>query len=88
MIALSGASDKAVRAQIAESVSLIVELEVHERRPDLIDVRQRTNLTDFTHILPATRTITQQQRHEHQPRHARLGDHPLYLPRLAFMRVL
>ena len=40
MIALSGASDKAIRAQIAESVSLIAELDFPERWPDLIDVRQ------------------------------------------------
>jgi exportin-2 (importin alpha re-exporter) len=37
MIALSGASDKAIRAQIAESVSLIAELDFPERWPDLID---------------------------------------------------
>ena len=52
MISLSGASDKAIRAQIAESVSLIAELDFPERWPDLIDVRQRTNLTNFTHLLP------------------------------------
>ncbi len=40
MIALSGASDKAIRAQIAESVSLIAELDFPERWPDLIDVRR------------------------------------------------
>jgi exportin-2 (importin alpha re-exporter) len=40
MIALSGPNDKAVRAQIAESVSLIAELDFPERWPDLIDVRQ------------------------------------------------
>jgi exportin-2 (importin alpha re-exporter) len=40
MISLSGASDKAIRAQIAESVSLIAELDFPERWPDLIDVRQ------------------------------------------------
>ncbi|KAI9431167.1 importin alpha re-exporter [Lactarius indigo] len=37
MIALSGASDKAIRAQIAESVSLIAELDFPQRWPDLID---------------------------------------------------
>ena len=30
-----------------------------------------TNKRTFTHVLPATRTITQQRRHEHQPRRAR-----------------
>ena len=91
MIALSGASDKAIRAQIAESVSLIAELDFPERWPDLIDVRQlnsRThpNLTDFNSCStnPATRTIPQQQRHEHQPRRAR--DRTFYLPRVAFAR--
>jgi exportin-2 (importin alpha re-exporter) len=39
MIAHSGASDKAIRAQIAESVSLITELDFPERWSDLIDVR-------------------------------------------------
>ena len=87
MIALSGASDKAIRAQIAESVSLIAELDFPERWPDLIDVRQlnERTLTDFTHILPpGARTIPQQQRHEHQPRCTR--DRTLYLPRVAFAR--
>ncbi|KAN0129953.1 Armadillo-type fold [Lactarius tabidus] len=37
MIAHSGVSDKAIRAQIAESVSLITELDLPERWPDLID---------------------------------------------------
>ena len=45
MIALSGASDKAIRAQIAESVSLIAELDFPERWPDLIDVRQVNSRT-------------------------------------------
>lgn len=39
MIALSGPNEKAIRAQIAESVSLIAELDFPERWPDLIDVR-------------------------------------------------
>ena len=39
MIALSGTNEKAIRAQIAESVSLIAELDFPERWPDLIDVR-------------------------------------------------
>ena len=53
MIALSGASDKAIRAQIAESVSFIAELDFPERWPDLIDVRQRANLTE-----PHSRSIS------------------------------
>ena len=84
MIALSGASDKAIRAQIAEPVSLIAELDFPERWPDLIDVRQRANLSNLTHVLLATRTISQQQRHEHQPRRTR--DRTLYLPRVAVAR--
>jgi exportin-2 (importin alpha re-exporter) len=40
MIALSGRNEKAVRAQVAEAVSLIAELDFPERWPDLIDVRQ------------------------------------------------
>jgi exportin-2 (importin alpha re-exporter) len=39
MIALSSTNEKAVRAQIAESVSLIAELDFPERWPNLIDVR-------------------------------------------------
>jgi exportin-2 (importin alpha re-exporter) len=39
MIALSGTNEKAIRAQIAESVSLVAELDFPERWPDLIDVR-------------------------------------------------
>ena len=39
MIALSSTNEKPVRAQIAESVSLIAELDFPERWPDLIDVR-------------------------------------------------
>ena len=54
MIALSGASDKAICAQIAGSVSLVAELDFPERWPDLIDVRQlnERTLTNFTHVLP------------------------------------
>ena len=58
MIALSGVSDKAICTQIAESVSSIAELDFPEQWPDLIDVRQRMNLTVFTHVLSATRTTT------------------------------
>ena len=45
MIALSGASNKAIRAQIAESVSLMVELDLPDRWPDIIDVRQLNEQT-------------------------------------------
>ena len=44
MVALSGTSNKAIRAQIAETVSLIAELQFPERSPDIIDVHQQTNL--------------------------------------------
>jgi hypothetical protein len=53
MIALSGSSEKAIRAQIAESVSLIAELDFPERWPDLIDVRQQSSLifSSNSHII-------------------------------------
>lgn len=38
MITLSGAEDKAIRAQIAESVALIAELDFPTKWPNLIDV--------------------------------------------------
>ncbi|OBZ72875.1 Importin-alpha re-exporter [Grifola frondosa] len=37
MIALSGPSDKAIRAQVAESISLIASCDFPERWPDLVD---------------------------------------------------
>ena len=40
MLALSNPSEKAIRAQIAEAVSLIAELDFPSKWPDLIDVRQ------------------------------------------------
>ena len=40
IIALSGASDKAIRAQIAQSVSLMAKPDFSERLPELIEVRQ------------------------------------------------
>lgn len=39
MIALSAPEDKAIRAQIAESVALIAELDFPGKWVDLIDVR-------------------------------------------------
>jgi exportin-2 (importin alpha re-exporter) len=39
MIALSDHTDKAIRAQIAESVALIAELDFPAKWTDLIDVR-------------------------------------------------
>lgn len=38
MIALSSTEDKAIRAQVAESVSLIAELDFPNKWADLIDV--------------------------------------------------
>lgn len=38
MLALSSPPDKAIRAQVAESVSLIAELDFPEKWTDLIDV--------------------------------------------------
>lgn len=81
MIALSGASDMAIHTQIAESISLIAELKFPEQWPNLVHVHQWMNLTDFTYVLPATHTITQQQQHEHQPQCA--WDCTLYLPQVS-----
>ena len=57
MIALSHPADKSIRAQIAESVALIAELDFPSKWPDLIDVRpvrpHRTHLTPS----PATRPL-------------------------------
>jgi hypothetical protein len=39
MISLSSPTDKALRAQIAESVSIIAELDFPQKWPELIDVR-------------------------------------------------
>jgi hypothetical protein len=50
MIALSSPSEKAIRAQVAESVSLIAELDFPERWRDLIDVRQQSDLTLIPNI--------------------------------------
>ncbi|KAI0248954.1 importin alpha re-exporter [Lactifluus subvellereus] len=48
MIALSGTNEKLIRAQIAESVSLIAELDFPERWPDLIDqLVQSLSSNDF-----------------------------------------
>ena len=38
MIQLSNASDKAIRAQVAESISLIAKVDFPEQWPDLVDV--------------------------------------------------
>lgn len=63
MIALSGPNEKTIRAQVAESVSLIAELDFPERWPDLVDVRQWSRLLPLTHSflyhLAATRTTHQ-----------------------------
>jgi hypothetical protein len=73
MIALSGANEKAIRAQIAESVSLIAELDFPDRWPNLIDVRYPflvglSSIIILLNLLAATRTIPQQHRFQHQPR--------------------
>ncbi len=39
MLALSNPADKAIRAQVAESVSLIAALDFPNKWPDLIQVR-------------------------------------------------
>ena len=72
MIALSGPNEKTIRAQIAESVSLIAELDFPERWPDLIDVRQESSPVFIpsinSHIpLIATRPIPQRRRFQRQP---------------------
>jgi hypothetical protein len=64
MIALSAPNEKPIRAQIAESVSLIAELDFPERWPDLIDVRRPLRLDPFSFIpitLAATRPMPQQR---------------------------
>ena len=45
MVALSGASDKAIQPQIAESISLMAELDLPDRWPNIIDVRQLNERT-------------------------------------------
>jgi hypothetical protein len=72
MIALSGPNEKTIRAQIAESVSLIAELDFPERWPDLIDVRQESSPVFIpsinSHIpLIATRPIPQRRRFQREP---------------------
>jgi hypothetical protein len=85
MIALSGTNEKTIRAQIAESVSLIAELDFPERWPNLIDVRYPflvgLSVIIILNLLAATRTIPQQQRFQHQPR--RFTNCPFNLPFLA-----
>ena len=66
MIALSNPTDKGIRAQIAESVALIAELDFPSKWPDLIDVRHihphRPHLTFF---FPATRPLPLPNRVQH-----------------------
>jgi len=50
MIALSGPNEKTIRSQVAESVSLIAELDFPERWPDLIDVRQWSRLLTLARL--------------------------------------
>jgi hypothetical protein len=62
MIALSDHTDKAIRAQIAESVALIAELDFPVKWTDLIDVRdpclttssQSDPFTTATHLITLT----------------------------------
>lgn len=49
MLALSNPSDKVIRAQVAEAVSLIAELDFPEKWPDLIDVSYYATATQ-SHI--------------------------------------
>jgi len=85
MIALSGPNEKAIRAQVVESVSLIAELDFPERWPGLIDVRQQACHHSFTFIpipLIATRPIP--QRRQFQRQFWRSGNCTLNFPLVAF----
>ena len=90
MIALSGPSEKAIRAQIAESVSLIAELDFPERWPDLINVRQKSSPVFISflnsHTTIATCSIPQRRRFQYQP--WRTGNSTLNLPLMALPSAL
>ena len=51
MLALSNPADKAIRAQVAEAVSLIAELDFPQRWTDLIDVRPFFSFFTLSHPL-------------------------------------
>ena len=80
MLALSNPADKAVRAQIAESVALIAELDFPDKWTDLIDVRPQwhkpINPANTSFSLSATRRITFAHRLQRQCWSPR--DSPLY----------
>lgn len=58
MLALSNPTEKAIRAQVAESVSLIAELDFPEKWPNLIDVRlSRSVLSRTDRVHTATGVI-------------------------------
>jgi len=85
MIALSGPNEKAIRAQVVESVSLIAELDFPERWPSLMDVRQQSCHHSFTFIpipMIANRPIPQRRQLQHQP--WRSGNCTFNLPLMAF----
>jgi exportin-2 (importin alpha re-exporter) len=70
MLALSAPTDKAIRAQVAESVALIAELDFPNKWDNLIDVRyyhffQNVNQSRY-HI--ATSVILLSERLQYQPR--------------------
>ena len=78
MIALSHPADKAIRAQIAESVALIAELDFPTKWPDLIDVRPfHPHRPHLTHSL-ATRHLPLPHRIQRQPWRTR--NRSLYFP--------
>ena len=58
MISLSNSSDKAIRAQVAESISLVAKSDFPENWPDLVDVSSllltRLVCRTLTHGIPGT----------------------------------
>jgi hypothetical protein len=58
MLALSNPADKAIRAQVAEAVSLIAELDFPDRWTDLIDVSAKVAYTSFSNSPSATGGIS------------------------------
>lgn len=58
MLALAAAADRPIRAQIAESVSLIAELDFPTRWPSLIDVRLLSFLPPSSDIDITTATCS------------------------------
>ncbi len=71
MIQLSTPSDKAVRAQIAESISLIASADFPERWSDLIDVRPKLSsvcsaLTKSPRLEPRRFALSHKLCHQHR----------------------